>query len=106
MTFADIALYIVSALVGGGLVTILLYPATKRKTDSEANKNAADAWATLVNQLAIRITKLEDALSAGGIKVTEQDTRIDELEQEVDDLRDWIKCQGLTPPPRKRKGNG
>ena len=104
MTFADFALHVVTALISGGLVAILMYPATKRKTDSEANKTSAQAWAILVNQLATRITKLEDALSAGGIKVNEQDTRIDELEQEVDDLRDWIKCQGLTPPPRKRKG--
>lgn len=98
----DVLMHIITALLGGGLVAILMYPATKRETNARTDKTAAEAWALLsenqMKQLAALLLRVECLEKEQAVK----DLRIDDLEQEVDDLRTWIEGQGLTPPPRKR----
>jgi peptidoglycan hydrolase CwlO-like protein len=104
MEWTDIIVPVISALLGGGLIAILMYPATRRKTEAESRETDARAWAILVEQLSTRVSKLEAAVQHREGKIDAQTERIDELEIEIDELREWIVCQGLTPPSRKRRG--
>ena len=82
-------------LGGGGVIAFFKLRPENRRTDAETTRVITEMWETLYKQLERRVTELEGQHDA-------DQTRIGELEAEVDDLRAWIEQQGLTPPPRKR----
>jgi hypothetical protein len=99
----DWGLIVVALIGGGGLVGLLLYPATRRKADAEADKTAAEAWAILAENQSKQIAALYLRVEALEQEQVNKERRIDDLEAEIADLRTWIENQGLTPPPRRRK---
>jgi hypothetical protein len=84
------------------------------KQKADTSKTAAEAWVMLVQEQRQEINGLRqemDELKAMLMVRDEQrmaeraeyNTRIDELELEIMELREWIMTQGLIPPERKSK---
>lgn len=90
---------LVGALVAGGLG---LNYAAFRKAGSEAGKTEAEAWALLVSNLSERVNSQGARIMALEAGSAAKEVRINELEDELEELREWIIKQGLTPPPRRR----
>lgn len=87
---------LIAALLGGGGIAAILDHRNKKKfTD-------IDAACKLIQQQQARIDQLTDRVNVLEAQSAIKDVRIDDLEAEIDELRDWIKEQGLTPPPRRR----
>jgi uncharacterized protein HemX len=114
MDWTPIIAAIIAGVLSGGGVVWFTFRAQNRKTEAEARKAEAEAentdrlgeiqqaqaiigmWKELYAQLEKRVADLETVDK-------EKQTRIDDLEEEIQELRDWIEQQGLQPPPRKRK---
>jgi hypothetical protein len=99
MDWASIALIVITSAAGGGLVGYFTISATNRKAYAEADKTAAEAWAIFADGLTRRMAELE-------VKMAQKDSRIDDLEEEVDELRAHMESKGITPPPRRRPARG
>lgn len=96
---------VLSGLLGGGLVlgivALLKVKPDNRKTNAEADRTGAEAWTLLVKAQTEDIVRLRLRIEALEGERAANEQRIEDLEVEVEELRDWIKEQGLTPPPRK-----
>ena len=100
---------VISILSGGALAAAAtsyvllrkLRPDIKR-TEAETGEIEARSWVLLVQAQGDRITALEAKLKAREDERERERQRIDDLEDEVEELRDWIKARGLVPPERKR----
>ena len=103
-------LHILIGLLSGGAVGgfVANYIAIRKlrpdlkKTEAETINLAAESWVKLVRAQDERITALEAKLKAREDERERERQRIDDLEDEVEELRDWIKARGLVPPERKR----
>lgn len=100
----QVIVVILQVLAGGGLLAgyaqlrkirgeVGLLDAQTSKLKSEAKDVAAQAWSKLVHTLGEDIADLRQ-------REDEYRDRIQSLEQAIEELREWIKEQGLTPPPR------
>ena len=109
MTGAEWLHIVISIFSGGALAAAVtsyvllrkLRPEIK-KTEAEAGEIEARSWVLLVQAQGDRITTLEAKLKAREDEREAERKRVDDLEEEVDELRSWIKKQGLVPPERKR----
>jgi hypothetical protein len=92
-----IIIAIAAGLVGGGGVAAYLRVRSQNKVDgADADKAAAESWVMLITQLQNRVTALETVVKT-------KDSRIDDLEAEVAELREYMQQNGLNPPPRKNR---
>lgn len=91
-----IAALITGLLSGGGVAAWFQAKNQKKSVDVEAWCKLIEGQGNRIDVLSARVATLEAEKEA-------RDARIDELEAEIDDLRDWIKAQGLTPPPRRSR---
>lgn len=113
-----VVLEVVSGIIlGGGFIALYKAGAERKqiqaetlKTRQEADKVDADtakvigeAWAALLKQQNLDIEDLRQRVVELEGQHKADQVRIGELEEEVDELREWIEKQGLTPPPRKRR---
>lgn len=101
---------ILGLLGGGGLVSLLesrsknkVNLSSARANEASARVNEAESWGKLVKSLEDRIERMNHRVEVLEKADCEKDDRIQDLEDEIEELREWIRERGLTPPPRKPK---
>jgi hypothetical protein len=94
----EIIVALIVGLVGGGGIVAYLRLYFVERRGAEIN-----AWTCLINAQQTRIDQLGERVAVMESQLIDRDLRIDDLEQEIDELRGWIKEQGMTPPPRPQR---
>ena len=92
---------VIGGLVANYIAIRKLRPEIK-KVEAEVGEIEAKSWMLLIQAQGNRITILEEKLKERESQREEELQRIVDLEEEIDELRDWIKARGLVPPERKR----
>lgn len=67
----------------------------RNKNDAEATQTIGKAYKELFDELDERIKALE-------LQLIEKQKQIEDLENEIDELRTLMRTKGIEPPPRRR----
>ena len=114
MDITAIIVALIGGLLGGGTIaSILDHRNRQRLAESQAKHSDIEAACKLIEQLEKRVERLSARVQYLENQLEERDDRmaaikkeynqrIDELEEEIDELRKIMREHGITPPPRRR----
>lgn len=106
MDWTTIITSIISALAGGGLISLLTLRETKKslKIDNKAKED--DRWSKLADELQDENVKLNDRLDKKDSRVTELEDTVSDLRTKLDGTRtkcaiaELLRCETVSCPSR------
>jgi predicted nuclease with TOPRIM domain len=106
MDWTTIITSIISALAGGGLISLLTLRETKKslKIDNKAKED--DRWSKLADELQDENVKLNDRLEKKDSRVTELEDTVSDLRTKLDSTRtkcaiaEILRCETVSCPSR------
>lgn len=106
MDWTTIITSIISALAGGGLISLLTLRETKKslKIDNKAKED--DRWSKLADELQDENVKLNDRLEKKDSRVTELEDTVSDLRTKLDSTRtkcaiaELLRCETVSCPSR------
>lgn len=107
MDWISIIVAIVSALAGGGLISLLTLRETKKSLKIDNQIKEDDRWSKLADELQTENEKLNERIEKKDARITELEDVVSDLRTKLDNTRtkcaiaELLRCEAVSCPNRQ-----